>query len=205
MSTQLGVDDPPVDKAIQLNNDPYTQPSFSLRNRCSRAVWSAVWLLLFRFSPRPLHRWRAALLRLFGARLGADVHIYPSVVIWAPWQLTVGDRVGVADGAQLYNLAPLTIGSGCVISQGSYLCGGSHDIDSENFQLTAAPITLEDYVWVCAGAFVGPGVTIAEGCVLGARGVSTKSITRPWTVWVGNPATFKREREPRILGAEPKG
>jgi putative colanic acid biosynthesis acetyltransferase WcaF len=176
------------------HNDPFTQPSFSLANRFARGVWGIVWLLLFRPSPRPLHAWRRLLLRLFGARLGRHVNVYPGAKVWAPWALRVGNRVGIADGVTLYNMALLTIGDNCVISQGAHLCGGTHDVDSANFQLLAKPITLGNNVWICAEAFVGPGVTIADGCVLGARAVLCKSITNPWTLWAGNPAVFKRTR-----------
>ena len=82
-----------------------------------------------------------------------------------------------------------------MISQGAHLCTGSHDIDSLNFQLIAQPILLERNVWVCAEAFVGPGVKIAEGCVLGARAVVVKSINEQWSVWVGNPIVKKRLRK----------
>jgi putative colanic acid biosynthesis acetyltransferase WcaF len=167
---------------IILGNDPYTQPSFSLGNRLARALWGMVWLLLFRPSPRPFHAWRRLLLRLFGAELGVHVNIYPSVQIWAPWQLNIGNRVGIANGVTLYNMAPIVIGDNCVISQGAHLCCGTHDIDSPNFQLMAKPIILEGDVWICAEAFVGPGITIAE---------------EPWSVWVGNPALRKRTRKVR--------
>lgn len=179
---------------IVQGNDPATEPSFSLANRVGRAIWGGVWLVLLRPSPRSFHRWRAFWLRLFGAQLGHDVHVYPNVKVWAPWQLRIGNRVGVADGATLYNMAPLAIGDDCVISQGAHLCGGSHDIASPNFQLIAAPITLESNVWVCAEAFVGPGVKIARGCVLGARAVVMRSISEPWTVWAGNPAVLRKHR-----------
>lgn len=179
---------------IVQGNDPATQASFSLGNRVARAVWGLAWALFVRPSPRPLHAWRAFWLKLFGAKLGHDVHVYPTVKIWAPWQLTIGNRVGIADGVTLYNMAPMTISDDCVVSQGAHLCGGSHDIDSVNFQLVAAPITLKRRVWICAEAFVGPGVTIAEGCVLGARAVTTKSIQEPWTVWAGNPAIYRKHR-----------
>jgi len=160
-----------------------------------RAVWGVVWCVLFRPSPRPFHVWRRFLLRLFGAKLGSHVNVYPNVKIWAPWALSIGDYVGVADKVNLYNMATLVIGNHCVISQGAHLCAGSHDIDSANFQLIAKPITLNSYVWVCAEAFVGPGVKIADGCVLGARAVVVKSISEPWTVWAGNPAVMKRLRK----------
>jgi putative colanic acid biosynthesis acetyltransferase WcaF len=182
---------------IIQENDPFTEPSFSLGNRLKRALWGLIWLVFFLPSPRPFHAWRSFLLRLFGANLGQYVHVYPHVTVWAPWQLTLGNRVGIADGVTLYNMAPMMIGDDCVISQGAHLCGGSHDIDSANFQLIAKTIKLEKNVWVCAEAFVGPGVTVAEGCVLGARAVVVKTIAEPWSVWAGNPAVFKKMRKRR--------
>ena len=179
---------------ILPGRDPRRGPSFSLRNRVARALWGAAWLLLFRPSPRPLHRWRALLLRVFGARLGRDVHVYPAVRIWAPWHLRLGDGVGIGDGATLYNIAPIDIRDGCVVSQGAHLCTGSHDIDSPHFELVAAPIALRPGVWVCAEAFVGPGVTLSAGCVLGARAVLMHSVEEPFTVWAGNPAIRIRHR-----------
>lgn len=182
---------------IIQGNDPFTQPSFSLYNRILRGLWGVVWLLFFRPSPRPFHAWRRLLLRLFGAQLGKHVNIHAGVKVWAPWMLTIGNHVGIASGVSLYNMAPIEIGDSCVVSQGAHLCGGSHDIDSPNFQLFAKPIILEKNVWVCAEAFIGPGVRVAEGCVLGARAVVVKSIADPWTVWAGNPALIKRMRKRR--------
>jgi putative colanic acid biosynthesis acetyltransferase WcaF len=180
---------------IIQGNDPFTQPSFSLGNRIARTFWGMTWLVFFRPSPRPLHAWRRSLLRAFGAKVGHHVHVHANVRIWAPWQLVIGNRVGIANGVTLYNMGPLVIGNDCVISQGAHLCGGSHDIDSENFQLVADHITLEDEVWVCADAFIGLGVRVAQGCVLGARAVVMKSIDEPWTVWAGNPCRRLKSRQ----------
>ncbi|MET7318959.1 hypothetical protein ABZX83_27055, partial [Streptomyces thermoviolaceus] len=84
-------------------NDPFTEPSFNLSNRLRRAVWGVAYVLLFRFSPRPLHGWRALLLRSFGAKLGPHVHVYPRVRIWAyalshhdNWPVTGATAVGLA-------------------------------------------------------------------------------------------------------------
>lgn len=179
---------------IIQGNSLFTQPSFSLRNRIARAAWGVVWVLLFRTSPRPLHAWRRGLLRLFGARIGQQVNIYPQVSIWAPWALHIGSKVAIGNGVTLYNMAPLTIGDNCVISQGAHLCGGTHDINSPHFQLIASPITLGNHVWICAEAFIGNGVSIADGSVIGARSVVAKSVTKPWLVWAGVPARVIGER-----------
>lgn len=172
---------------ILQDNDPYRGASFSLGNRLMRAVWGLVYLLLFRFSPRPLHAWRSFLLRLFSAKIGVGCHVYPAVKIWAPWNLRLGNHVGVADGVNLYCMDLITVGDHAVISQGAYLCCGTHDYNSENFQLIAKPISVANHVWICAEAFIHPGVSLPEGAVIGARSVVTKSLVHPWAVYAGNP------------------
>jgi putative colanic acid biosynthesis acetyltransferase WcaF len=168
-------------------NDPYRGPSFTLGHRIQRQAWYVVQALLFRTSPRPFHAWRALLLRLFGARLGQGCHVYPGVQVWAPWNLQLGNFVGVADGVTLYNMDSIQIGDYAVISQGAHLCGGTHDFNSANFQLVVKPIVIGAQVWVCAEAFIHPGVVVPEGAVIGARAVVTKSLQQPWAVYVGNP------------------
>jgi putative colanic acid biosynthesis acetyltransferase WcaF len=106
----------------------------------------------------------------------------------------VGHHVGVADGVTLYNMAPIVIGDYSVVSQGAHLCCGSHDYNSPTFQLYAKPIMLGAHVWVCAEAFLAPGVTVAPGCVVGARAVVTTSLDSPWTVYAGNPCRTTGKR-----------
>jgi putative colanic acid biosynthesis acetyltransferase WcaF len=172
---------------ILQENDPYRGPSFSLGNRLLRALWGIVYILLFRPSPRTLHFWRIMLLRLFGAKIGRGCHFYPNVKIWAPWNLKVGNHSGVGDGANLYCMDKIEIGDFVAISQGAVLCGGTHDYNSKNFQLVAKPINVGTYAWICAEAFLHPGVVIPEGAVVGARAVVTKSLKEGWAVYAGNP------------------
>ena len=169
-------------------NDPYCEPSFSLGHRSRRAIWNIVQSTLFAWSPRPFFAWRRFLLQLFGARVGKGCHVYPRVQIWAPWQIELGKFVGVADGVRLYSMAPIRIGDYAVVSQGAYLCCGTHDYNSFNFQLVAQPIQIGERAWICAEAFIHPGVSVAEGVVIGARAVLTGDIAQPWTIYAGNPA-----------------
>ena len=172
---------------ILKGNNSYRGPSFTLLNRFLRVIWNVVYILLFRSSLSSLHAWRIFLLRVFGAQIGRGCHVYPSVKIWAPWNLRLGNYVGVADGVTLYCMDKIVMGDYVVISQGAHLCGGTHDYNSENFQLVAKPIVIYAYVWVCAEAFLHPGVIVSEGVVVGARAVVAKSLMDPWAVYAGNP------------------
>lgn len=176
-----------------INEDTFTQPSFSLRDRLARALWNAVQATIFRWSPRPLHEWRSALLRAFGARVGRGVHVYPGARIWAPWNLALGDETGVADGATLYSQGRITLGRRVVISQGTHLCAGTHDYEQSGFPLVTRPIAIGDHAWVAAEAFVHAGVTIGEGAVIGARSVVAKDMPA-WTVCAGHPCKPIKER-----------
>ena len=174
--------------------DPYLAASFSTRNRIARWVWGVVYVLLFRISPRPMHAWRAFLLRCFGARLGPSCHIYPGARIWAPWNLVCGDAAAVADEAVIYNPARVVLGSHSIVSQQAYLCGATHDYDDPRFPLVAAPIDVGAYAWICARATVQPGVRVGEGAVLGLGAVATRDL-EPWSVNAGIPARKIKDRK----------
>ncbi len=174
--------------------DAYNRPAFSASNRARRALWNLVWLLLFRPTPRPLHAWRAALLRLFGAQLGPHCHFYPSARVWAPWNLICADHVAAGPGSEIYNPATITLGSHAILSQNAYLCGATHDYDDPAFPLIAYRMTLGPYAWVCARASVAPGVNLGEGAVLGLQSVATKDL-EPWTIYAGTPALPIKPRQ----------
>ena len=177
------------------NTDSFTQPSFSLKNRVARVAWNIVYALLFRLSPNFLHRWRSFLLRCFGAKVGKGVHVYPRVKIWAPWNVELKDQCGIANGATLYSQGHISIGYRAVISQDSYICTGTHAYWLSGQPLITFPIIIQDFVWVAAGAFVNPGVTIEEGAVIGARSVVTKDMPA-WTICAGHPC---KPIKPRVM------
>ncbi|MGN7204094.1 DapH/DapD/GlmU-related protein [Pedobacter sp. SAFR-022] len=151
-----------------------------------RLVWEVVATLFFNPSPRPFHRWRGFLLRIFGAKVGKRVHVYPGVKIWAPWNLILADECGIAKGVTLYSQGEISIGKRAVVSQGAHLVTGTHDHSSSGFPLITMPIHVGDHAWIAAEAFVHPGITIGKGCVIGARSVVTKNMP-DWTICAGHP------------------
>jgi len=174
-------------------SDPYTRPAFTFGNRLRRSMWNICWILLYRFSPRLLHAWRALLLRAFGATLGPHCHFYPKSKVWAPWNLVCADHVCAGDDAEIYNPVPIHLDSHVILSQQSYLCGATHDYNDPAFPLIAYPMRLEAYSWVCARASVAPGVNLGEGAVLGLGAVATRDL-EPWGVYSGVPAVRIKDR-----------
>jgi putative colanic acid biosynthesis acetyltransferase WcaF len=174
--------------------DPYLRPAFSLRDRLRRLSWNICWAVLYRTSPRPLHSWRSVLLRLFGATMGANCHFYPRSKVWAPWNLICADHVTAGDGSEIYNPAPVTMGSHAILSQDAYVCGATHNYDDPAFPLIAYAMNIGPYAWVCARASVAPGVNVGEGAVLGLGSVATRSLD-VWTVYAGVPAVKVKERQ----------
>lgn len=155
-------------------------------NRIARVLWSGVWSTLYRWSPTPLHGWRRMLLRMFGARIGRGAHPYPRARIWAPWNLTMGAHSSLANDVDCYSVAPIRVGEHATVSQYSYLCAASHDYRDVAMPLVSAPIEIGARAWIAADCFVGPGVTIGEGAVIGARSTVIHDVDA-WVVVAGSP------------------
>jgi putative colanic acid biosynthesis acetyltransferase WcaF len=176
-------------------------PAFSVWNRAARLAWSICYVLFYRPSPRPLHPWRAMLLRLFGAKLGPACHFYPKSKIWAPWNLICEDKVCVGDDAELYNPSTLHMGSHAIVSQGAYICGATHEYNDPAFRLVSFPMRLGAYSWICARAAVNPGVNVGNGAILGLGSVATSDL-ESFGIYVGIPARKVKERLHSALPAE---
>jgi putative colanic acid biosynthesis acetyltransferase WcaF len=174
---------------------PFAGPSFSYQNRLARMIWQLVWVLLFRPTPPPCHAWRCWLLRRFGARIGSPCYVYNDVEIWAPWNLVMADYSTLGRRVNVYSMAEVSLGLRAVVSQGVHLCTGSHDYESANFQLYARPIHIGADAWICAEAFLAPGVEIGDGAVIGARAVVTRN-QPSWMVCAGNPCRALKPRTP---------
>lgn len=157
-----------------------------------RVLWMAVRPLL-RCVPRFLYEFRNRILRLFGAKIGQAVRLYPDVDIFFPWNLEIGDEVTIGPGVQLYSLGKIILGDGTMISYGAHLCAGTHDYSKVNLPLLKPEIRLGKGIWVCTDAFIGPGVSIGDFSIVGARAVVLKSFS-DFSILGGNPARRIKDR-----------
>ncbi len=171
---------------------------WTLGEKLRRALWVLVQGTLFRWSPRPFHAWRRALLAAFGARFptvpdAPPARISPRARVHFPWKLEMHPGAMVGPGVHLYNLAPITLRLGANLSQDVHLCAGSHDFARWTMPLVAGPIVVGENVWIAAEVFVGPGVTLGELAVIGARSVVMRD-QPPRMVCAGNPCRALRPR-----------
>jgi putative colanic acid biosynthesis acetyltransferase WcaF len=159
---------------------------YSRNEQLRRAAWAVGrWLMVL--SPRPCFAWRRTVLRLFGARVGQHVNVYPSCHIYMPWNVSIGDGSALGDDVLVYSLGKVVIGRRVTVSYRTHVCAGTHDFSDPALPLLKPPVTLEDDVWVGTEAFLGPGVTVGAGAIVGARAVVVRNVA-PRDIVAGNPA-----------------
>lgn len=166
---------------------------YTFREYAAKAAWFAVQATLFRLPLPRLNTWRRFLLRCFGATVASTANFSRTATIWHPWLLSVGPHTTLSHRVVVYNLGPVVIGSHAVLSQDVYLCAGTHDYTKIDLPLLRKPIIIGHGTWLCAGAFIGPGVTIGDNTIVGARAVVMRDLP-PQVIAAGNPAQVVRER-----------
>lgn len=159
----------------------------------SRFIWYFVNVGFMRCHWMPMSSIKCIILRLFGAKIGKGVVIKPGVSVKYPWLLEIGDYSWIGEDVWIDNLAQVSVGSNCCISQGAMLLCGNHNYKLPTFDLIVKPIAIKNGAWVGAKSTVCPGVTLHEGAILSVGGIATTDLDAN-KIYQGNPAIYKRER-----------
>lgn len=185
-----------------MNLDTYSTNGF--HRGAPRSV-EAIWLIgsALVASGLPGSGWRCALLRLFGATIGMGAVLKPGIKVKFPWRLILGNHVWIGERVWIDNLAQVKIGNHVCISQGAYLCTGSHNWSREDFRLIVKGIDIQDHVWICASVNVAPGTTIEKGAVVSMGGLAQGQLKK-WTVYAGTPALPVKKRPHPLMKASEK-
>ena len=168
-------------------------PNFRGKNFIYVQIWWAVQKIIFNNTPQFMYGLRTLLLRFFGAKIGKNVLIRPSVKITYPWKVSIGNNSWIGDDVVLYSLGEIRIGENSVISQKSYVCTGDHDYNDENFRIRSKPTIIEDEVWIATDCYISPGITIGRGSVIGARSSVFKNMPSNY-VCIGSPCKPIKKR-----------
>ncbi|MDP2684179.1 MAG: DapH/DapD/GlmU-related protein [bacterium] len=120
------------------------------------------------------------------AEIGDYIHIGPYVCVIGGGQarLVLGNFINIGVGSKLLCGSDTFLGEGLVTAPG---------IPVEYTKVKREPIIIENFANIGANSVIMPGITIAEGSVIGAGSVVTKN-TEPWTIYVGVPAKPIKKR-----------
>lgn len=183
---------PPPERLYQRNDQTAGAP-YPLSEYIRRFLWEWVQATFIRLSPKRAHGWRRFWLRAFGAKLTSTSFTKATTIVRHPWLLEMGEWSTLAEDVEIYNLGWIRIGSQTTISQRAWLCAGTHDYTKFDLPLIRPSIVVGDGVWVCAGAFIGPGVTLGHNAIVAACAVVTKDVAEA-TIVGGNPAKLIKPR-----------
>lgn len=168
--------------------------NWSFKVKILRVLWWPFQIFFLKGTGRILSPLRIFLLKLFGAKIDGTTLVMDGVKIWYPWNLHLKNFSTLGKNVEVYNFAYISIGEQTTISQNTFLCSASHDYTKPDMPLIFSEIIIEDQVWIAANSFIGPGVRVTDGCVIGACSVITKD-TESWHVYTGNPAIKVKKRE----------
>lgn len=184
--------------AIHGPYDP-RDPALLARARATRIA-----LQRFNAAPDP---WSDEARAILGEVLGA---VGDGAWIEAPFfceygsHVTVGAGTFINTGCTMLDAAAITIGARVLVAPRVQLLTVTHPVDARErwigdapghvgapYRTMAAPITIEDDVWLGAGCIVLPGVLIGRGTTVGAGAVVTRDLP-PGVLAMGVPATVVR-------------
>ena len=151
------------------------------------------YLLNFIISYFPSQSLRKIILKILGMKIGSNSAVYGKFEIRNPWKISIGKNTSIGHRATFDGRGGILIGNNVNISSEVMIWTWQHDYNSEFFKITSDPVIIKDYSWISARAILLPGVTVAEGCVIAAGAVLTKS-TEPYSIYAGVPAKKIGER-----------
>jgi len=183
---QIDAEAPRSEAPDPFRHEPESSP-WTTREKIGRALWMLLGRPAFRLTFHNLYGVRRAILRRFGASVGAGARVRPTVNIEIPWNVTLGAGCVIGDHAILYSLGRITVGERAIISQYAHLCAGTHDFRRPDFPLVRPPVVIGADAWIAADSFVGPGVSVGPRAVLGARSSAFTDLDAD-TIYAGSPA-----------------
>ncbi len=147
---------------------------------------------LVKYVPSPLGDWlRYWALKPFAGRLGR-VRLFEGATIWFPERVRIGDHVTLNEWVYVDGFGGVEIGNGVRIAHRVTIMSSDHahqrrDVPIHRQGLVAAPVRIEDDVWIGCNATILMGVTLGTGAIVAAGAVVTRSV-EPYAVVAGVPA-----------------
>lgn len=137
---------------------------------------------------------RAEIMRQLFGSVGKDAWIEPPIRLAYGSHIHIGDSFYANFNLVIVDDVDVSIGNHVIIAPNVMISTTGHPVDPDlrrPANLFSFPVTIEDDVWIGAGAIILPGITIGKNSVIGAGSVVTKNIPAN-VVAVGNPCRVLR-------------
>jgi maltose O-acetyltransferase len=158
----------------------------------------------FPTQPMPTWRWGYALRRFLVKRIfascGEGVIVKQHAYFGDGHTLRIGNRAQLGTNSRIDQ--EVTIGDDVLMGPDVVIMTGGHEFESADIpvnlqgETARKPVCIGRDVWIGTRVIILPGVSIGDGCVIGAGSVVTKSLP-PMSVAVGVPAKAIRKRGER--------
>lgn len=131
-------------------------------------------------------------------RIGQNVFLFKPFYCTSPEGIAIGDEVCISSNCRIGGEGGLTIGNFVMVGPNTVILTSNHgfertDIPMMRQSITAAPVVIQDDVWIGANVVVLPGVTIGQGAIIGAFSLVAKDV-EPYAVMAGAPARVLKHR-----------
>lgn len=118
-------------------------------------------------------------------RVGNSCFIGEDSRVWSATSITIGNRVLVSHCVNIHDSNAHSLSAAHRYSNFRQIVTSGHPSNVED--VPAAPIVIEDDVWIGFNSTILKGVTIGRGAVIGAATLVLDDVS-PYTVVAGNPA-----------------
>lgn len=133
-------------------------------------------------------------LQLGGVKIGKNTSVSRGFYVDRPSGLSIGNGCFLNYGVHCHcggnNVVGISIGNNVFVGPDVRICCSTHEISSKTRRAGKniyGPINIMNGCWIGLSSVILPNVTIAEGCVIAAGSVVTKS-TEPNGLYAGVPA-----------------
>ena len=176
--------------------DPNDKELVSLRQKCHRLCLE--YNNLLEDNPR-----RGEILKEIGVKLGQNVYLQGPIYLDYGCFITIGDNSYANFNWTVLDTCPVTIGKNVLMGTGVSLVTAVHPMRYQDRNLYLSPkgymtdkeygkpIVIKDNCWIASNVTICGGVTIEEGCVIGAGSVVTRNIPKN-SFAAGNPCRVIR-------------
>jgi acetyltransferase-like isoleucine patch superfamily enzyme len=112
--------------------------------------------------------------------------------------VTIGDNTFLGEYVVIYGHGDVVLGNNTLIAMHTCIVSSNHSAPPKNTLIRSQPdillpVKIGNDVWIGAGAKILGGVTIGDGCIVGAGAVVTKNLP-PYAIATGVPATVRKFR-----------